>query len=147
MSTAVCRSGRLRGEAGQVSAFLVVFALALFALAGLVIDGGRALAAKRFAMDEAEQAARAGADALSQAALREGRLALDVPAAIAAAEASMAAAGHPGVAWVSGASVTAEVSAYQQPTVVLSLVGMSHFRISATASATDVAGIDQGGQR
>ena len=44
--------------------------MALFALAGLVLDGGAALTAHGRAADVAQQAARAGADALDGASLR-----------------------------------------------------------------------------
>ena len=132
---------RARDEAGVITAFVAVFAVALFALAGLVIDGGLALSAQRGAIDEAEQAARAGADALSTSALRQGQIGLDPSAAIAAAEASMVASGHPGTAWVTGKTVTAEVTPYAQPTMLLGIVGFSHFTVSGTASATPVAGV------
>ena len=46
-------------ERGQVTAFVVVIIVALLAMAGLVIDGGSALAAKRRAINEADSAARA----------------------------------------------------------------------------------------
>ena len=48
----------------------MVSAVALFALAGLVLDGGAALAAHGRAADVAQQAARAGADALDETSLR-----------------------------------------------------------------------------
>lgn len=132
---------RRRDDSGQITAFVAVFAVALFALAGLVIDGGLALSAQRSAIDEAEQAARAGANALSVSALRRGQIGVDPAAAISAAEASMAAAGHPGRAWVTGNTVSAQVTPYSQPTLLLSLVGFSHFTVSGTASATPVAGV------
>ena len=135
------RRNRASAEAGQITAFVAVFAVALFALAGLVIDGGLALSAHRAAIDEAEQAARAGADALSASALRAGRVGVDPAAAVAAAEASMAAAGHPGRAWVAGNTVTAQVTSYRQPTVLLGIVGFGAFSVSGTASATPVAGV------
>ena len=56
---------------------MVLFTVALLAIAGLVIDGGYALGAKREAMNNAEQAARAGADALNQGALRDGQTMVD----------------------------------------------------------------------
>lgn len=135
------RAPRRHDQAGQITAFLAVFAVALFALGGLVIDGGLALSAQRAAVAEAEQAARAGADALSSQALRAGRIGVDPAAAVAAAEASMAAAGHPGRAWVAGNTVTAQVFPYAQPTLLLGIVGFSHFTVSGSASATPVAGV------
>ena len=55
---------------GSVSVYLAVWAVALMAMAGLVIDGGAAIAARARAADLAQQAARAGADALSPVSLR-----------------------------------------------------------------------------
>ena len=57
-------------SAGQVTVFVVIFMIALIGLAGLVIDGGVALAARRRAIDEAQAAARAGAEALDEAVYR-----------------------------------------------------------------------------
>ena len=51
-------------ESGMVTAFVVIFTLALLAMAGLVLDGGLALAAKVQAIDDAQAAARAGAQAI-----------------------------------------------------------------------------------
>ena len=67
--------------------FVVLFTVALLAVAGLVIDGGYALGAKREAMNSAEQAARAGADALDQGSLRDGDTRVDPGRAVAAAQA------------------------------------------------------------
>src|SRR3712207_7980324 len=49
-----------RSERGTVTVFVVVFMSALLAVAGLVIDGGNLLAARRHAANVAESAARAG---------------------------------------------------------------------------------------
>ena len=46
-------TARCRGEAGTVTAFVAVFAVALIAVAGLVVDGGYMLAGRRAAFDEA----------------------------------------------------------------------------------------------
>ena len=53
-------TARCRGEAGTVTAFVAVFAVALIAVAGLVVDGGYMLAGRRAAFDEAEAAKQAG---------------------------------------------------------------------------------------
>src|SRR3546814_5744105 len=50
--------GRVVNERGSVTAFVVIMTSALLAMAGLVIDGGYALAAHRRAFNEAEAAAR-----------------------------------------------------------------------------------------
>ena len=69
-------------EAGQVTLFLAGCSLGLVLLAGLSVDGGRILSAREQAWDEAQEAARAGADALSVADLRgQGETVVDVAAA------------------------------------------------------------------
>ena len=52
-------------DRGSVTAFVALLLVALVALAGLVVDGGAAMSAHQAAVDEAQQAARAGAGALS----------------------------------------------------------------------------------
>lgn len=89
----------MKRQEGQVSAFVVVFATALIFVAGLVVDGGNLLAAKRRATNEAEGAARAGAAAPAAVDIgvfrRSGSVVLDPSRAEAAARAYLARAGHP----------------------------------------------------
>ena len=83
MTRPLSRWGRLRGavtgrrtalegdgDRGSVTAYLLIMTVALVVLAGLVLDGGGALAAHGRAADTAQQAARAGADALDDQSLR-----------------------------------------------------------------------------
>jgi hypothetical protein len=107
---------------------------------GLVLDGGNAMNAQQAAYDEAEQAARAGAGALSVDGLRAGSVAIDAQAAIAAAEAYTVSSGHPGTASVAGGRVTVNVR-YRIPTSILGIVGISTLSVSATASAVNVYGV------
>ena len=134
---------RLVDQQGSITAFVVLLLVALVALMGLVVDGGSAFTARQAAADEAEQAARAGAGALSVDALRSGSLQVDPPAAVAAAEAFAEAAGHPATASVSDSVVTVYIR-YRIPTEVLGIVGISTLPVSATASATDVQGVAVG---
>src|SRR5450759_3622214 len=60
---------RRRGESGQTIAFVVGITLALLLLIGLTVDGGRILSARERALNEAQEAARVGAQQLDQAAL------------------------------------------------------------------------------
>lgn len=65
-----------------MTAFVVVFMVALIGFAGLVIDGAVALSAYRRAMNESQAAARAGAEALNTTIYRdEGRSVIDQTAA------------------------------------------------------------------
>ncbi|HKE98486.1 MAG TPA: pilus assembly protein TadG-related protein [Actinomycetes bacterium] len=134
-----------RGQAGAVTAIVAVFFVALLAAAALVYDGGRAITAKRRAINQAEQAARAGARALDAAALRRGPDApvpLDARAAAAQAQAYLDAIGAAGTVEVTGGTVRVTV-AYREPTLLLGLVGIDQFSGSGTADAVSVRGVEE----
>jgi len=126
-------------DAGSAALWLAVVMVALLAFAGLVLDGGTALAARGQAADVAQQAARAGADALSPNAVFGGggapSLGAQEAAANTAARNVLAAAGVTGTVAVSAASVTVTATATKQ-TAILSAVGIN--QVSGTASATAV---------
>lgn len=124
-------------DRGSVTPFVVLFTVALFAIAGLVIDGGYALGAKRQAMNQAEQAARVGADALDQASLRDGHPRVSAGQAEAAARAYLAAVEAHGSVHVDGGEVTVTVT-LDQDTRLLSAVGVRHIPVSATATARSI---------
>lgn len=87
---------RRTGDQGMVSAFVVIFATALVFVAGLVVDGGRMLAEHRKVDNLADSAARAGAQAISDDAVRAGETVnvLDEGQAIDLACAFLANAGN-----------------------------------------------------
>lgn len=130
-----------RGSA--VVAYLLVMVVVLFAFAGLVFDGGAALTARGQAADVAQQAARAGADALDTGALRAGGLRADSSAATAAAQAVLSAAGVDGQVAVDGSQVTVSTQV-SRPTAILSMIGVSEVRGSATYSAFPLHGTSTG---
>jgi hypothetical protein len=141
-------SSRIHGshrttQEGSISALVVLLLIALFALMGMVLDGGSALAARQSATDEAEQAARAGAGALSIDSLRSGSVELDQAAAVEAAEQFTVVAGHPGIATVAGGMVTVQIR-YRIPTQVLGIIGVTTLPVVASASAVDVEGVTTG---
>jgi Flp pilus assembly protein TadG len=132
---------RLREESGQVTAFVVVFAAALLLMAGLVIDGGLALAAKVRAIDEAQAAARAGAQALDLRSYRlSNSVVLDPARAASAARAYLAATGDSGQVRVSGDRVFVTVR-IAQPTQILGLVGLHELTVTGSGAATAVRGV------
>jgi Flp pilus assembly protein TadG len=137
------RVGPEATETGSVSAFVVLLIVAVMAMMGLVVDGGRAMSAQQSAFDEAEQAARAGAGALSVSALRDGSVQIDPTAAVTAAEAFTVADGHPGVATVSDGVVRVQIS-YTIQTQVLGIAGISTLPVSASATAVDEEGVTEG---
>jgi Flp pilus assembly protein TadG len=61
---------RRRDERGSATVFVIGFAIVLFLCAGLVIDGGLAINKRMRIADDAEQAARIGADSIDAEALR-----------------------------------------------------------------------------
>lgn len=62
---------RRSDDRGTLAIYVAFLAPAVLALSSLVIDGGGALVAKQRATDQAEQAARAGANAIDIAVLRD----------------------------------------------------------------------------
>jgi Flp pilus assembly protein TadG len=129
-----------RTEVGSLAAFMAVFALALFVLLGLVVDGGRAVAARDAAMSQAEQAARVGAGQLSVSALRSGTVAVDPLAAAAAVRGFLDGNVQSEAVDVSGQTVTVHIQTSER-TVILGIVGIDRISISENASATNVHGI------
>lgn len=127
-------------EDGSFTVFVAVLALALFALVGLVIDGGRAVADQSTATGEAEQAARIGAGQISVDEIRQGKVAIDAAAATNAAEEYLRAAGSTGVITVVGQTVSVHIQS-AEPTVILGIIGVARIGISATASATNIHGV------
>lgn len=76
-----------RDEQGRVTAFVVILSTACLLCAGLVLDGGMALAAKVRAIGQAQEAARAGAQQLDLTTYRDtSSVTLQPAAAIAAAQ-------------------------------------------------------------
>ena len=116
---------------------VVVLGVALMAVGGLVIDGGYTLGARREAMNQAEQAARAGSDALNEGSLRDGAVRVDPGRAIAAAHAYLARVGAHGNVSVNGDEVTVTVTS-RQDTKILSIVGVGSLPVEATASAVSI---------
>lgn len=148
----VRRWQRQRGPAdrGAVMFWVIPLMIGLVAMAGLIVDGGNAIAARERAVDVSQQAARAGADALSPLSLHAavpGALTADREAAQAAAERVLAAAGisSPTVT-VDGDSVTVSVTVHEK-TQVLSAFGLSEISGTASSTATALHGTTTGGTR
>jgi Flp pilus assembly protein TadG len=128
-------------ERGSLTAFVAVFCLTLFILVGLVVDAGRAVAARSAAMSEAEQAARAGAGQVSVESLRSGEVAIDPASAIRVANDYLLSVGQlGGTTTVVGQMVTVHI-ATEDPTTILGIVGIDSIGISVTASAINVHGV------
>jgi hypothetical protein len=126
----------MRQEDGMVTAFVVIFTFALLLMAGLVLDGGLTLASKVQAIDDAQAAARAGAQGINISLYRAtGQITLDPAVATADAENYLAAAGHTGNVTVNGEVVTVTVSITQK-TQILDIAGINHLTVTGTGTAT-----------
>ncbi len=127
-------------EDGQLSVFVTLLVVPLLLLIGLVIDGGAVLAAHQHATNDALEAARVGADSLNLADLRaNGAIAVDPDAAVAAAQAFLAAAGRTGTVTVDGDRVTVTVHTQTHPSI-LAAAGLRTVTITGTATATPQEG-------
>lgn len=133
---------RLReDQSGRVTAFVVIIVTAVLLFAGLVLDGGLALAAKVRALGEAQEAARAGAQEIDLTAYRaNGTLRLEPQQASAAARNYLAAAGHTGTVSVAGNTVNVTVTV-SQSTQLLPLIGIGSITVTATGQAQPQRGI------
>lgn len=131
-----------RGEEGMVTAFVVIMVVALLLVAGLVVDGGSMLAAKRQAINEAEAAARAGAQALDESAYRNSAVVkIDPELARQAAQRYIAATGDTGTVEVQDDTVTVKMRRTQSNSI-LGLIGMQKVELTGTGSARGVRGLE-----
>jgi Flp pilus assembly protein TadG len=141
--------GREEPDRGSITLYLALIVFGLLMMAGLVIDGGAALAARARAVDVSEQAARAGADALSQGSLRTAEpseLEADPRQARAAANRVLAAADATGDVRVTGSTVTVTARVACRA-AVLSAAGVDDLSQSQTSTAFALYGTDTAGER
>ena len=127
-------TGAGRDERGVVSTFLAVIALAMLMAAGLAIDGGRKINALLEASHLADNAARAGAQAVDLDTLRTtGDLRLLPDQATARVDQYLASIGRTGNVTVVGDTVTVTVSLTVDP--VLLPIGPITVTATETAAA------------
>jgi Flp pilus assembly protein TadG len=127
---------RLAGQRGSIAISGLLLAVVLAMLIGIVVDLGQAFLARRELASIADDAALAGSQDISIPALHEGRLELN--AAQARTDALRTIGGYRatrGEVNTSNDRVTVTVTRRVQ-TILLGLVGVRTFTISAHASAT-----------
>ncbi|GAU71120.1 hypothetical protein SSP35_27_00410 [Streptomyces sp. NBRC 110611] len=121
-----------------MTAFVIGIVAALWLFAGIVADGGLALAGKARALDLAQEAARTGAQQLDVAHLRHQRHHDDVrlvrDEAIRVARVYVASASDSGIASVKGDAVTVQVT-HRYRTQILQLIGLHTLTTHATGTA------------
>ena len=128
-----------RREQGGATIFVLSMSLVLMLCAGLVIDGGMGINARMRVADDAEQAARAGANAVNVDQLRSGgALAVDPGLARLYAQDFLSARGYPGTQFsitVDANTVAIEVRDTSE-TTLLKLIGINEYPVTARATAT-----------
>jgi Flp pilus assembly protein TadG len=129
-------------DRGSLTLLLAVLMVALLALAGLVIDGGRKLNQSSSAYAVAQEAARAGAGIVDRsAAYRSGTFRVDEAAALAAARSYLASAGYRGSVSADGADRIKVSVTVTSRTLVLSLIGIDTMTSTGSAVASLVSGV------
>jgi Flp pilus assembly protein TadG len=131
-----------RGEQGTITVFVTIMAFALLVIAGLVYDGGVALAAKRRAINVAEQAARAGAQELDVPLLRStGAYQVDPGLAQQSASAYLSSVGYSGTVAVNGNVVQVSNVPWSHDTFILGAIGVNNLGGSVQADARLIHGV------
>lgn len=133
---------RRRSQRGSATVFMLGFAAVLMVGAGLVVDGGLALNKRSQLTDDAEQAARSGANSIDIVALRDtGIVTVDPDQATAVATDFLSQRGYTNISVVvTGNEVTTSAQATID-TAILSLVGINTFTVRGDATATPETGI------
>ena len=128
----------LTDERGSITGFVAVIATALVMVAGMAYDGGQVIDAHNAARNDAEQAARAGAQQIDITHLRQtSEPRLDSGEAEAAALDYLARVGATGTASVDGADITVTVTRIQPLHI---LPGQDRtITVTETASAVEEA--------
>lgn len=128
-------------EDGSLSILVVGLATALLMVSGLLYDGGQVLTARREAFAVADNAARAGAQALDVGTLRtSGTTRLDPMAASEAVRRYLDRVGHTGTVLVDGDRIEVVVSVTVDMHL-LSAVGLVTRTVTGTGQARAVRGI------
>lgn len=131
---------RLRDDTGSVTLWMVFATTIVFAVCGLVFDGGALISSTRRANNDAEAAARAGAQAIDETVVLTGGPAqLDPTLAVDRAEAFLAANGWTGSATATTTDVTVTITRIEAMTFLQTL-GIADRAVTGTATARPQTG-------
>lgn len=130
-------------SSGVITPFFVVFSVVLFLSIAFLIDGGRYLSLQISLRSEAEQAAEIGSMQMSQSSLYRSTPEVNPVAAIQAASNYLSGQKLTYKIWVRDNVVYVSLTK-QEPTLMLSLIGIDKLTANVTESASDLVGISQG---
>jgi len=125
-------SKRTRDERGSVSLYWAVVIMAIFAIVGLVVDGGGKVQATQQADEIAREAARAAGEQIETSAAAGGQLTVDTAAGANAARDWLKTAGITGTVTINGATVTIDVQTVYQ-TKFLTAIGIPNLPVTGHA--------------
>ena len=131
-------------ERGAIGVFLAVLVPGLLLIVGLAVDGGAKVAATQRANAVADEAARAGGQALDVSAALTGQVRVDPVAAVAAAQDYLSRNGVQGTVTVVDADTLQVSTTITEPTTFLGLIGISTLTVEGTGTA-DLVNDQNGG--
>lgn len=132
---------RAHGDRGTATIWMVIGTVIVLAICGLVFDGGLLISAKRDATNEAEAAARAGAQGIDLGGVYANTGGnLDPGAARARAQAFLDSNGWTGTVTADSQTVTVTITRPQQLTF-LTMFGLGTRTITGTAIAHPQRGL------
>ncbi|MCU1403829.1 MAG: hypothetical protein JWQ43_132 [Glaciihabitans sp.] len=126
-------------ERGSITLPLIILVVALILFMGLVVDGSGKVQAAERASQVAQSAARFATNSLTGEAIATGTVQLNRPAAVAAAQGQLAAAGLTGNVTATDNTVTVTTSVTYN-TVFLGLIGIETLSGEGTGSARLIDG-------
>ncbi|TFV88103.1 hypothetical protein E4P40_10355 [Blastococcus sp. CT_GayMR20] len=136
---------RLDAERGAIGVFLTVLVPGLLLIIGLAVDGGAKVAATQRANAIADEAARAGGQALDIAAALAGQVRVDPAAAVTAAQEYLDRNGVQGQVWVVDGDSLQVTTTITEPTTFLGLIGISSLTVEGSGTADLVPGTGPNG--
>ena len=129
------RRGRPRGERGSLSVLLAVLVPGLLLIIGLAVDGGAKVQATQRANALADEAARAGGQAIDRSAALAGEVRVDTAAAVAAAHAYLDRNDVRGTVNVIDADTLSVTTTITEPTIFLGLIGITTMTVDGSGTA------------
>ncbi|MCF6737570.1 hypothetical protein [Blastococcus sp. KM273129] len=140
------RRRRPDGDRGAIGVFLAVLVPGLLLIIGLAVDGGAKVAATQRANAIADEAARAGGQALDISAALAGQVQVDPTAAVAAAQDYLDRNDVQGAVTVVDGDTLYVTTTITQPTTFLGLIGISTLTVEGSGTADLITGTGQNGE-
>ncbi len=133
-------AGERARERGSVTTFIVLMVVPALLMAGLAFDGGQILTARRHAIDTAQNAALAGAQAVAGPVVRQGGVDVAPERVDAVAQQYLATNGATGTVQVGPNQVTVTVTETVE-LALLPLVGISSRTVTGVGRAQLIRGV------